>query len=380
MDESTFLKHQKFYIKHWYPYLKAFTFPSSTIPLTIEEAKAILEFSEKKTGDIPEQSRKVLDTLSKKIETMIRRICPAGCFVRLNSHSPNDAVTSDITHCIDAFKIKMFESVYDPYSVDEVLDNDGNLLKIEDEKQVTPDYYQQQNDLLKGTRKGINSALKIKNGNEALQLFYHSDKVLNDLEIALKYKKYWKVEIIVREFNEHVQLENEYRGFVYDNQLTALSQYDIKCYYPSVTEKASETAKKIKDFWENSIKNFLQEFKSYVIDFVVLPNNEIKVVEIDPFYHFAGGCLYSWHKDEKVMKSGPFEIRVIRQPVKQINLLKSYETMIKKALVRARKQRDKDKTLFFVLLVVLVGVLVILYIMFQLFVEGFTPKFNHDEL
>ena len=54
--------------------------------------------------------------------------------------------------------------------------------------------------------------------------------------------------------------------------------------------------------------------------------------------------------------------------------------MIKKSLVRARKQRDKDKTLFFVLVVVLIGVLFIMYIMFQLFVEGFTPKFKHDEL
>jgi len=70
--------------------------------------------------------------------------------------------------------------------------------------------------------------LKVKNGNEALQLFYHSEKIKNDLEIALKYKKYWKVELVVREFNEQVHLENEYRGFVFENQLTVLSQYDIK--------------------------------------------------------------------------------------------------------------------------------------------------------
>ena len=177
MDESTFLKHQKFYIKHWYPYLKAFTFPSSTISLSIEEAKEILEFSEKKTGDIPEQSRKILDSLSKKIETTIRfefqgkkikiflifwkrRVCAAGCFVRLNSHSPNDAVTNNITHCIDAFKVKLFDSVYDPYSVDEVLDNEGNLLKIEEGQKISDDYYQQQNEILTGTRKGINAGKK----------------------------------------------------------------------------------------------------------------------------------------------------------------------------------------------------------------------------
>jgi hypothetical protein len=76
-------------------------------------------------------------------------------------------------------------------------------------------------------------ALKVQTGNEALQLFYHSDKIKNDLETALKYPKLWDVEIIVREFNQNVQLENEYRGFVYENQLNALSQYDIKVNFQS---------------------------------------------------------------------------------------------------------------------------------------------------
>jgi hypothetical protein len=72
MDEKVFKNHQKFHIKNWYPYLKDFTFNSNTITISVEEAKAILEFSEKKTGDIPETSRKILDNLSKKIETSIR--------------------------------------------------------------------------------------------------------------------------------------------------------------------------------------------------------------------------------------------------------------------------------------------------------------------
>jgi hypothetical protein len=88
-----------------------------------------------------------------------RRIAPSGCFVRLNSHSPNDAVRNEITHCINAFNIQLFESVYDPYSVDEILDNEGNLLEIKNE--VSSEYYLQQNTILNGVRKGINACKKL---------------------------------------------------------------------------------------------------------------------------------------------------------------------------------------------------------------------------
>jgi hypothetical protein len=97
-------------------------------------------------------------------------------------------------------------------------------------------------------------------------LFYHSDKIKNDLETALKFPKLWDVEIIVREFNPHVQLENEYRGFVYENQLNALSQYDIKVKFshspffsvithPSL-KKQQKLQKELKTFGRIASKTF----------------------------------------------------------------------------------------------------------------------------
>lgn len=106
----------------------------------------------------------------------------------------------------------------------------------------------------------------------------------------------------------------EFRGFVYNNQLTALSQYYSQCYFPRLSGDREKYLTKIKDFFE--IIQPKIPLSSYVIDFVIVTdsntnhnnNNDINsnarvaVLELNPFNVATGACLFDWEKDEKVLK------------------------------------------------------------------------------
>lgn len=48
---------------------------------------------------------------------------------------------------------------------------------------------------------------------------------------------------------------------------------------------------------------------SYVIDFLIL-DKEILMLELNPFYKYAGAGLFSWRDDRQRLLNGPFELRV----------------------------------------------------------------------
>ena len=70
--------------------------------------------------------------------------------------------------------------------------------------------------------------MKCKNGKEVLKLLINSHRVFTDLkrmlEVNEKEKEEWKMNIILREF-VFIEPINEFRGFVYEGKLVALSQY-----------------------------------------------------------------------------------------------------------------------------------------------------------
>jgi len=64
-----------------------------------------------------------------------------------------------------------------------------------------------------------------------------------------------------------IPLQNEFRGFVHNNQFTALSQYFTQLYFPDLETNKLKIAEKILAFYE-TVKHKLP-FRSYVIDFAV---------------------------------------------------------------------------------------------------------------
>jgi len=112
----------------------------------------------------------------------------------------------------------------------------------------------------------------------------------------------------VREFNL-IPTEGEFRGFVYKKNLTAVSQYDSHCYFPELVKNKDTIAKNFVEF-HKSIKHLIEP-ESYIVDFAILKNGTIKIVELNPFGEYTGSALFSWKEDIDIIQGRKeFELRV----------------------------------------------------------------------
>ena len=159
-------------------------------------------------------------------------------------------------------------------------------------------------------------------GNEAMELLLNSERVYEDLQHGLNYvsnyqkmrndlpsEKIWNVNIIIRKWSDF-DISSEFRVFVYQNEITAITQYFDMLYFPEIVTNKSNIEKKIRKFF-SSIKNFVN-FENYVIDFAVLnidkeyKENDVIIIEFNPFTKFTSSCLF-----DKSEYDGLFKVKNI---------------------------------------------------------------------
>lgn len=109
--------------------------------------------------------------------------------------------------------------------------------------------------------------------------------------------------IMLRRFIKEIDLENEFRLFVYDGKLRAISQY--QCYQKITKYSDPLVQKKIYDMicnWWNKDAVALIPYVDCVIDVVII-DNEVKIIEINSFGPglIAGSGLFNWDKDYDIM-------------------------------------------------------------------------------
>jgi hypothetical protein len=94
------------------------------------------------------------------------------------------------------------------------------------------------------------------------------------------------MKIILREWNPYIRYDLEFRCFVYDNNLTAISQYDFSLHSEIIKNNHNLIKESILKYFNDKIKNSLINFKNYVIDIAILDREEfstLKVIELNPF-------------------------------------------------------------------------------------------------
>jgi hypothetical protein len=76
--------------------------------------------------------------------------------------------------------------------------------------------------------------------------------------------------------------------------------------------------------------------------------------------------LFDWVKDEKVLKEGPFESRVLDKPLKVNHLLWNWSDLLKKAYLRNENNRKRNLKYLIVLfpVVILVFGIILFWIYF----------------
>eukprot|EP01090_Pellita_catalonica_P000119 TRINITY_DN10087_c0_g1_i1.p1 TRINITY_DN10087_c0_g1~~TRINITY_DN10087_c0_g1_i1.p1 ORF type:complete len:365 (-),score=63.79 TRINITY_DN10087_c0_g1_i1:6-1100(-) len=279
----------------WYYPVEEITFKTKFIPLDIATAQAfsdVIEFD----GEKPQSAaqKKLFANLERLIDSEIASLGSKGAFVKLSCRSPKDAtVTSD----------KM-QKIY----------QEGLAAKIN----------HSENDKICGLYAAHLKALNVSSGKEAIDLFLKSSRIKTDLEIALKAaagdESKFEIQVIIREWKE-ILIQHEFRGFVTNNKLNALSQYFDVCYFPDLVRDKADIAEKIQTFFTKEVTKRVQFRSDYIVDFCIA-EDKVWIIELNPFNYNTDSCLFSWKKDVAILEGTntavPFEFRVLEKPYKNV--------------------------------------------------------------
>ena len=284
-----------FGMHHYYSQISDFMFPTVFVDVTREEASAwrLNNIS----AHMDENQISNFNKLKEKVKSAISQIRSlpenknANIFVKLSSRSPKDAVWQDKERIIPILK----------ENLSHVKKNDLNGQMI-------------------ALRRSFLKASAVKSAEEAFNLMSWSSRIVSDLKIFLtasENSEWFDIKIVVRQFMNDLDISNEFRGFIKNGKLTALSQYQTECYFPEIHKRKDKIAALVQKFVSETLVNKLPEWakEGSVADFAII-GEKVYVVELNPFATTSGACLFKWENDKAILYGdAPFEIRVVEKVV-----------------------------------------------------------------
>ena len=301
------MENLSFDIDVWYRRLCTFTFPTSFLPLDLTEAAAIVRnYDVVWRGHDPLTTMhphdvRILQHLEQRIDFALESFPNRDAFVRLCGRSPKDGEPRDPAAIFQAYQGHLTNTtqVFASDPIPAVRDSVGNTK------------------LVAATR---TSTLRVRSGKDTLALLLSSERVFLDCVDWLKHGE--PEQICLRQWEDRLCIENEFRCFVHDGKMTAISQYDPYPVLPHQlrnNENKKKLEKMMKEFWKKLHPSV--GVASYVCDLGWLPPvvsdstdddevGEIVLVEIAPFLPCTGPALFKWTQDKDVLFGrSPFEFR-----------------------------------------------------------------------
>eukprot|EP01124_Arcella_intermedia_P011001 TRINITY_DN17503_c0_g1_i1.p1 TRINITY_DN17503_c0_g1~~TRINITY_DN17503_c0_g1_i1.p1 ORF type:complete len:440 (-),score=92.11 TRINITY_DN17503_c0_g1_i1:51-1370(-) len=147
------------------------------------------------------------------------------------------------------------------------------------------------------------SLLAVSNAEQVVNLITRSQRVFSDIQFYFQYRvpgsTSGKLYLILRDFLADLPIDHEFRCFVHNRKLTAISQYQCYCVFPALADEAH--VRKCRESMIECFEKVKNVFAmdSYIIDLVVFPDYSCQVIELNPFgIDMAGGSgLFNWVKD-----------------------------------------------------------------------------------
>jgi hypothetical protein len=281
--------------------MEQYTFRSINIELSRQEAEAICQYWQTRSkklqaGEIPEITPpESLRSFMERIDTVIdKSFSSTGAFVKLTTRSAKD---SKATFC-------RAEKQYRKLTQD-----------------VSEDDYNTKMTVL---ARCLAKEQCCHSGAQSLTQLLDSERVFEDLTFALEDTANWTVGVTVREWDERVTIESEFRGMVWNKQLNALGQYFHPLHFPQLTAVQQQIGGDCRAFFDE-IKQHIN-LDNYIVDFSWLGPGRVLLIEVNPFDGVLGSfpCstgLFDWDRDYEMIHNGPFEMRVRKSP-KDANVLK----------------------------------------------------------
>ncbi|CAF3808939.1 unnamed protein product [Rotaria sp. Silwood1] len=314
-----------FDVEAWYKIIQSETFYTEFIPISPSIAQAFINFfktrytSEKllNSNDI-QLIASIQNQLKEQIfNSKTNKFHSNGAFIRLSARSPKDGRRID-SQKINQFYEQKLNELQLKYP------NEYKSIKGKANMQIIASWYAQF------------YSLKVTSEIEALNLILSSARVYHDLIQALDCQKVmdnkianinnielhnWNNNIIVREWNNSLDPSMEFRCFVYQLNLTAISQYNYYCKYYHLQNDAIIQKIKITiiKYWQEKIQPLLdpwpEKYSNYVIDIGLIENKSTNkydciVIEMNPFETTTHPCLFDWTKDNNQLRGQGNEIEI----------------------------------------------------------------------
>jgi len=276
-------------MEFWVGLLGETTFRTEFYPIGLDDAQTFIEcyehFEKKQEFPVELQQRlsKIEDGLQKVIEEA--KGTDTGVFVKTSSRSAKDT---------GIFSEK-FKDLYRKY-LREKKDKD-------------------ENDKLICLLEAGTQVQKMENAKQVLQMFSISERISQDMKLALAHPDRFTEHFVIRQWVD-LDPSLEFRGFVKNNTLNALSQYNHLAFFPHLVADKENIVKSITDhFYDVALPKLKRKFTSYIIDFALVKLDsahggyKIWIIELNPFLPTTDGCLFSWEKERNILENGPFEYR-----------------------------------------------------------------------
>lgn len=133
-----------------------------------------------------------------------------------------------------------------------------------------------------GAQVGRTSVLRCETGEDVMSLLLSSERVYSDLLDWIWYGE--PEQLVLREWEPDLSLDWEFRAYVHNNNLTAVSQYDHFCRYAHLWANGCkpELRRRIEELWRQLHPHV--GVGSYCVDFGYLPaQDRLVMIELSPF-------------------------------------------------------------------------------------------------
>ena len=281
----------------WYPMLKNITFKTYFIPIKYREADAILNFHlyrNKKEEVFTKEDTKVLLQLQEKVDHYFKanEDLKNGAMFRLSGRSGKDMDYYDN------------EAIYKAY-----LDNLEKVSKkLNKPKTDANTKYVSICTLM--------NRFKVNNGKDVLNVLLTSERLFLDLKDWLSHGG--REQMILRKWDDSLCSDKEFRAFVQNNELRAICQDERFALFQDLVDNKLVYEKLINDYFNTKVKP-LMKIPNYIVDFSILKNNEVKLIEFSPFLRCTSACLFRWDLNHEEMLHGTGKLTVREEEYKGLD-------------------------------------------------------------
>ena len=119
--------------------------------------------------------------------------------------------------------------------------------------------------------------LRVKTASDVLDMFLRSERIYQDLLLAaVNQKERYNEHFVIRKFVD-IDVDMEFRGFVYNLELVALSQYNYAIFSERLLKGKDTYGEMIKTYYDTVVKSklFGSSFpRNSIIDFAICENGK----------------------------------------------------------------------------------------------------------